>query len=230
LRILCHCTQFSLYSNSDKVSLTIYYESLCPDSIKFFKDQLSPTYSSLKDHVSLKFIPFGKGTQTITNGTFSFTCHHGETECYGNIVQACAVKIYYGEDVYKIVDCLMTEVDPKTVTNQTYPTVTCLQKLDLQQTKLDECIHGINGLQYLSDMANTTARLNPELKSVPSIAVNMRFDYSESQSAVSDLKNFVCKKLKDSNKKVKECNGSAIVTSSVVLLALSSILSAFISS
>lgn len=27
------------------------------------------------------------------NGTKTFTCQHGETECYGNIAHSCAVKI-----------------------------------------------------------------------------------------------------------------------------------------
>lgn len=29
----------------------------------------------------------------MVNGTKTFTCQHGATECYGNIAHACAVKL-----------------------------------------------------------------------------------------------------------------------------------------
>ncbi|PSN50923.1 GILT-like protein 1, partial [Blattella germanica] len=100
-----------------KVDVKVYYESLCRDSINFFKQQLTlPYYESFKDYMSLQFIPFGpvgKATQ------------HGETECYGNIVQACAISTLYTEkDKMELISCLMTTLpdDTKTVTNQSYPT------------------------------------------------------------------------------------------------------------
>ena len=48
----------------------------------------------------------------------------------------------------------------------------CLNKFSLQQMKINECINGPKGLEDLSDMGNITAKLDPKLKNVPSVAVN----------------------------------------------------------
>ncbi|EEB20533.1 hypothetical protein Phum_PHUM620270, partial [Pediculus humanus corporis] len=42
------------------VNVTVFYESLCPDSIRFIKKQLHPTYSELKDYMNVELVPFGK--------------------------------------------------------------------------------------------------------------------------------------------------------------------------
>jgi hypothetical protein len=36
-----------------------------------------------------------------------------------------------------------------------------------------KCVNGSDGLKYLSEMGNKTSALQPELKEVPAIAVNM---------------------------------------------------------
>lgn len=69
----------------------MYYESLCPDSQAFITKQLYPTMQLLKDFVDLKLIPFGKSTYKTQGSETLFDCHHGEAECYGNKVHACAI-------------------------------------------------------------------------------------------------------------------------------------------
>lgn len=43
-----------------QLNVQILYESLCPDSIKFIKEQLYPVWSELAPYIDIKFIPFGK--------------------------------------------------------------------------------------------------------------------------------------------------------------------------
>lgn len=44
-----------------QVPITVYYESLCPDSAKFITEQLYPAVKGdLKDHVEITWVPFGK--------------------------------------------------------------------------------------------------------------------------------------------------------------------------
>lgn len=45
---------------SIQVKIDIYYESLCPDSVRFISQQLYPLYSNFKKHLDITFIPFGK--------------------------------------------------------------------------------------------------------------------------------------------------------------------------
>lgn len=43
-----------------KVQVGVFYESLCPDSIRFIKNQLEPIYQHFDDFIHIDFIPFGK--------------------------------------------------------------------------------------------------------------------------------------------------------------------------
>lgn len=47
------------------VKVTVFYESLCPDSIRFIENQLLPNYDSLKEFITLDFVPFGKASVGI---------------------------------------------------------------------------------------------------------------------------------------------------------------------
>lgn len=41
----------------------VMYESLCPDSIRFIKDQLTPAYEALgSQRMVVEFVPYGKAT------------------------------------------------------------------------------------------------------------------------------------------------------------------------
>ena len=39
--------------------MQVYYETLCPDSQKFIREQLFPTYEKLGQYMKIEFIPFG---------------------------------------------------------------------------------------------------------------------------------------------------------------------------
>jgi interferon gamma-inducible protein 30 len=63
LSILFFSSSLMKYSRADetqKLNVTIFYESLCPDSQSFIQNQLYKNYDELKDKISLTFIPFGK--------------------------------------------------------------------------------------------------------------------------------------------------------------------------
>lgn len=47
---------------TNRLNVDVYYESLCPDSIRWIKQQLLPQYDILKDYISVSFIPYGKAT------------------------------------------------------------------------------------------------------------------------------------------------------------------------
>lgn len=46
--------------NSTKTKIDVYYETLCPDSIRFLLHQLIPNYPIIKSKVNLHLHPFGK--------------------------------------------------------------------------------------------------------------------------------------------------------------------------
>lgn len=54
------------------VKVSVYYESLCSDSIRFIVQQVYPTFEQLRKFISLDLVPFGKATvsKKITKYTF----------------------------------------------------------------------------------------------------------------------------------------------------------------
>lgn len=70
----------------NQVHVGVYYESLCPDSIRFIQTQLSTEYANFADFIDLELIPFGKST---SGDGANFECQHGPAECEGNRIQSC---------------------------------------------------------------------------------------------------------------------------------------------
>ncbi|XP_031272268.1 gamma-interferon-responsive lysosomal thiol protein-like [Pistacia vera] len=82
-------------SDTDKVELGLYYESLCPYSANFIINYLVKVFEDddLLSVVDLHLYPWGNAK--IRNGTnTTFDCQHGPSECLLNTVEACAIAIW----------------------------------------------------------------------------------------------------------------------------------------
>ncbi|XP_026476497.1 GILT-like protein 1 [Ctenocephalides felis] len=63
LAVLCSILGSSIISASEldgKLDVTIFYETLCPDSVRFISNQLYPNFEALAPFTNFKFVPFGK--------------------------------------------------------------------------------------------------------------------------------------------------------------------------
>lgn len=43
-----------------KIQVSVYYETLCGDSVAFLRDQLYPTWQKRRDEMDIKLVPYGK--------------------------------------------------------------------------------------------------------------------------------------------------------------------------
>lgn len=87
----------------------IYYESLCPDSVRFIENQLAPNYEQFADFIDIDFIPFGKSSSLMRANGVDFTCQHGPYECEGNKIQSCGIREAPNQDVQvQFVACQMS--------------------------------------------------------------------------------------------------------------------------
>lgn len=113
--------------------MSLYYESLCPDSVRFVVGQLYPGYEKLGDVLDLDFVPYGFATVRIciafifsqsinlfvflksrmADKRWYFSCQHGPHECYGNKLQACSLQQNVTQKVHmNFINCVMKNPDP----------------------------------------------------------------------------------------------------------------------
>ncbi|XP_043268645.1 gamma-interferon-inducible-lysosomal thiol reductase-like [Venturia canescens] len=192
------------------LNVTVYYEALCGDSIRFVNQQLAPSYEGLKEHLKIDFVPYGKAEQSRNEktGEWSFDCQHGPDECKGNRDQACALDaINKNEDAAKrqdlsvnLVACVMSSTNPATAVTRCAKTV----KLSVETQKLlGECQESRTANELLAQHGVTTMRLNPILTFVPTITVNGQAE----TEARNHFRRFVCGQIPD-NEKPDSCKST----------------------
>jgi hypothetical protein len=70
------------------VIVEVYYETLNPQSRKFFLEELRPTFEHIRESITIDLIPFGRTKMNITGpNETTFECPNGEQQCLGNKIQ-----------------------------------------------------------------------------------------------------------------------------------------------
>lgn len=212
----------SIAQAAGSVPVTVYYESLCPDSIKFYINQLYPAMENpnLSTYVDLTLVPYGKSShEKLENGSWAFTCHHGERECYGNKVQACALDLLTSKNErLKYMNCLLkTMLDNR---GAVYPINECAEQVKIAETsEIVKCANGTQGEDLLAAMGNKTQTFMAKLTNVPTVVFNNKFDANDQSQAQTNFKGVLCKYI--SEPKPAECagaSGAAALSSSLFVI------------
>ncbi|XP_018015109.1 gamma-interferon-inducible lysosomal thiol reductase [Hyalella azteca] len=176
--------------NHAKVEVTVYFETLCPDSKMFFRSQLLPTYTDLKDILDVNFVPFGKALARprLREGrvSFEFQCQHGQRECQGNRVMSCAQSVLSKEDQMRLFSCMMAKRDPAAAGRE------CTQALDMEWDPIERCAGRKLGAVLLYMNGRKTAVLRPKLNFVPTVTINGEYTRDNLQNRLESLKEAVC--------------------------------------
>ncbi|XP_027724981.1 gamma-interferon-inducible lysosomal thiol reductase-like, partial [Vombatus ursinus] len=157
-------------SNVHPVSVQLYYEALCPACRDFMSLLLFPTWALLGDNVmNVTLVPFGNAVEKEVNGTWEFTCQHGELECELNMVQTCVLYLLGKEfpNAFAVINCMMSTADPETSLEP------CL-KIYGPKTSVDEvmkCARGPQGKEMMHQNAMMTNHLSPPHTYTPWILV-----------------------------------------------------------
>lgn len=200
-----------LVSSDDTVAKTIinvdvYYESLCGDSMRWIKDQLLPNYASLREHLNITFVPYGKASHTRDEtGLWQFSCQHGSSECSGNKAQACAIQAiesdYLGKTrqdlIVNLIGCAMNGRYPSNSVDE------CASKHGLSEdtrTRISECIGSPLGDNLLAAHGDKTWALEPQLSFVPTIAINGVHSRENQGNVLYHFANYICGLLTESEK------------------------------
>ncbi|KAF4530959.1 hypothetical protein B566_EDAN011340 [Ephemera danica] len=174
-----------------RVLLRLYYESLCPDSVRFVRNQLKPTWEALgPKFLRVDFVPFGKAkSERRPGGGLDFTCQHGPRECYGNKVQACGLSYLLADHDKRVefVNCAMSSHDPPAAGEL------CAQKVGLDYSYIEECLNSPAADALLYNYEQRTLKLYPEgIPFVPTITINNKFDQDAQAAGQRDLKSVIC--------------------------------------
>ncbi|XP_034247290.1 GILT-like protein 1 [Thrips palmi] len=139
-------------SASGKVTLQVFYEALCKDSIRFVKDQLKPTYEAVgSERMVVDFVPYGRARTTPSATGYTFECEHGPNECRGNELQACGLaRLTDNMKQVKFVYCVETQTDPSRPDN------TCITEAGLDPNDINGCTDGTEGQKLLAQLGYKT--------------------------------------------------------------------------
>ncbi|KAK7390320.1 hypothetical protein VNO78_25623 [Psophocarpus tetragonolobus] len=164
---------------NQKVTVSLYYESLCPYCADFIVNHLSSLFQTgLISIVNLRLIPWGNAG-IAQDGTF--ICQHGGDECFLNTIEACTITIY-PEVVqhFKFVGCL----ERLTLEGKHGQWDSCFKKTKLGSSPINDCYTSGKGKTIEQKYAMETDQLNPPHKFVPWVVVN-------NQALEEDYQNFV---------------------------------------
>lgn len=195
--LLCF-TQFSSISCEKKVSLTLYYESLCPYCSNFIVNYLPKIFKNgMIDIVDFKLVPWGN-TKLQPDNTFK--CQHGEDECILDTVEACAIDAWPDlSEHFPFIYCVESLVYHKNYTQWE----TCFEKLNLKKKLVTDCVLSGRGNELELQYAAETNALQPPHKYVPWVVVDGQPLYDDYMDFIS----FICKAYKGTTP-VPSCSSS----------------------
>ncbi|XP_058454501.1 GILT-like protein 1 [Malaya genurostris] len=168
--------------NAQTVKVEVYYEHLCPDSIRWVTNQLAPNYDDIRSVITIEFIPFGKSV-SINDGE-SFECQHGPAECEGNRIQSCVLHLLPEQDrQVSYVSCQMhADADPRGWE--------CAFRSGVDLTETQTCVEGDQGRLLQLEAERRTQQIAPSF--VPTIVFNGQFDQTLQDRAQTDFLGVIC--------------------------------------
>ncbi|XP_064479450.1 gamma-interferon-inducible lysosomal thiol reductase-like [Ornithodoros turicata] len=188
---------FSKIRKTSKIQ--VFYESLCPYSIAFITEQLWPAFLRLGYLMDVQLVPFGNAFEEEVpegkdhrRGLFSrrkvtYNCQHGPEECYGNVVQSCASKIYNDTVMLlAFVTCMSSASEPQKAGEE------CANAIANNWDEIERCATSKWGLKLQGEMGRKTWNLDPPHGYVPWILVNNEHTDDLQGMAQSDLLQLVC--------------------------------------
>ncbi|EFO24944.1 interferon gamma-inducible thiol reductase [Loa loa] len=170
------------------VNLAVYIEAQCPDTSRFVHRQLLPTWQELSvtNRISLKIVPFGKGTCHRVGSDYSCECQHGPLECELNQLMNCVIEmIRIPRQYVPVISCIQGKHDLRSAESK------CLSKLLVPNKSILRCAEGKEGRRLLAKAGAETKHLQPPLNFVPWILING----NRSSDAFYDLKTNLCNAL-----------------------------------
>lgn len=182
----------------NKITVSVYYEALCPDSRRFILEQLLPAFELIPNRIILDLIPYGKANTKVTSQELSFSCQHGPTECLANKIHACAIKYTAQEPSVqlKYIACMINDnYDPE------YAGEKCATEVQVDYSSIANCSVSNMGDLLLKESGERTKALQPRAAFIPTVQLNGKHKLPQEEV----LQNFFSEVCKTLMVQPKEC-------------------------
>ena len=171
--------------------ITIYMESLCPYCIEFITTSIKDFYEKVaKPNLAyIEIIPYGNAKEVYdsTLGKYTFTCQHGDNECYGNLIMSCSLNILGRIKGQLNLICLLENIYNN---NRNFDSTLeyCLNSEPNKLQEIKDCVNSDIGNIYQHQMAQKTG----EHKGVPWILVDGVYDEETNDKIWNSLIDYLC--------------------------------------
>jgi len=193
-------------SSTGKVRLNVFYETMCPHCLNFMTQGLRPVWQDpeLRAHVDLHLYPSGNAVAVPANNlsagysfwhrdnmdqNYVFLCQHGEAECLGNMIQACAVKELKEPSQYLSLIFCMSALPQFAVEKSSFE---CAKELKMDLTPVRACVQSPEGRAHMYQITTFSNTLNPPRQHVPWVTLD---DEHFEEADTGDLLSPLCRKL-----------------------------------
>ena len=186
--ILIFLICLSKFNCKELPQIDLYFETICPGCQYFitgsFADFLNhPGHSEL---ATVKFHPYGNAIEEKKGDLYEFTCQHGENECYGNVIEVCALNKLPYEEGLNFILCMEKGIQ-KFQNDMNKALDNCLDSADLKKNILD-CAAGKEG----NDLQHKVAEGTPDHEYVPWITFEGEHDEKVQNKLMDDMVGFLC--------------------------------------
>lgn len=162
-------TQVRKDEELSKVTVTVYYEALCPDSRSFIVHQVLPVYLALPGYLNLELVPYGKAKTIEVNKNLGFRCQHGTVECIANKIHSCAIELTNDDQLLQIqyIACMIANnAVPHSIAAE------CATDLGIDYKSISSCADGLEGSLFLKKNGRRTHALHPAVTFIPTVELN----------------------------------------------------------
>ncbi|CAB3989274.1 Hypothetical predicted protein [Paramuricea clavata] len=170
------------------VNFTLYLESLCPDCKNFINQQLWPAFKAVGTIMNLALVPYGNAREQQYGDRWQFECQHGKEECYGNLIETCAIYYHPNATAYfPFIYCIESSTSlPRNIASE------CASKFGFDYSQIQSCVEGPLGNKLEHEMALKTDALQPPHQYVPWVTLNGVHTQQIQNEAQNDLVKLIC--------------------------------------
>ncbi|XP_072938017.1 GILT-like protein 2 [Epargyreus clarus] len=157
-------------NTGDVVNIQLYYECLCGDCRHFDTTQFKTVVVQLNKYLNIRTYPYGNAMTIDDNGKYKFKCQHGPSECYGNMLHACALDVIKNQTQALLYNSCMMDFNQKNRGSDDIAAEECGESMKIDADPIKACAKGDKGAKLLKHYGDESQKAH--FQYVPYILVN----------------------------------------------------------